>query len=70
MDGIWQNGRFVLQSTLEDKINQLENDCKVMVLRLYGESDDTFSPECYEVMKRWRPKCLNIIHNNSLHGTR
>jgi hypothetical protein len=30
-------------------------DCMVMALRLLGESDRTFSPECAEVMARWGP---------------
>ena len=35
-----------------DSINE---DAMTTALRLYEEDDDTFSPETYEVMKRWRP---------------
>ena len=28
-------------------------DALVMALRLFGEDDSTFGPECHEVMKKW-----------------
>ena len=55
--------------TIESKIIKLTlNDCKIMALRLMGESDDTFSPECYEVMARWRPVCEALLREEVLHG--
>lgn len=35
---------------------ELEQDILVLMLRLYGESVDTFSPETLEVFNRWKPK--------------
>lgn len=40
---------------MRQRISELESDVLVLVGRLYGESDNTFAPETYEVMKRWRP---------------
>ena len=40
---------------------QLRKDALIMALRLYGEDPDTFSPECYEVMKRWDAKIKETI---------
>ena len=42
-------------ATAIERVAELEKDCLTLAMRLYGESDDTFSPETYEVMKRWRP---------------
>ena len=39
----------------DDYIKQLEADILTLVGRLYGEDDNSFAPETYEVMKRWRP---------------
>ena len=36
-------------------VKQLESDILTLVGRLYGEDDNSFAPETYEVMKRWRP---------------
>lgn len=41
---------------MAQKIEQLEHDAMVIALRLMGEDDATFSPECHEAMKRWREK--------------
>ena len=40
---------------------QMESDAITMALRLYGEDEATLSPECYEVMRRWRPKVEALI---------
>jgi len=37
---------------------QILKDAMIMALRLLGEDEDTFSPECREVMNRWRPVVL------------
>jgi hypothetical protein len=34
--------------------DKLISDAETMAMRLMGEDDSTFSPECAEVMKRWR----------------
>jgi hypothetical protein len=39
----------------------LYNDALTMALRLMGEDDATFSPECAEVMDRWRGECLKAL---------
>jgi len=41
--------------TKDKYIEQLEADILTLVGRLYGEDDNSFAPETYEVMKRWRP---------------
>lgn len=38
-----------------------ENDAMTMALRLLGEDDNTFAPETYEVMSRWRPKAMALV---------
>ena len=43
------------ESVIINEIIQLKKDAFAMALRLIGEDDETFSPECYEVMKRWEP---------------
>lgn len=39
----------------ERTVSNLYDDVMVMALRLYGEDESTLSPECYAVMKRWKP---------------
>ncbi|GEM_PF-7098681 len=46
------------ESVIINEIIQLKKDALVMALRLMGEDDETFSPECHEVMKRWEPIAL------------
>jgi len=46
------------ESVIINEIIQLKKDALVMALRLMGEDDETFSPECHEVMKRWKPIAL------------
>jgi len=42
-------------------IQLLYQDALTMALRLAGEDDDTFAPELYEVMKRWRPIAIDAL---------
>ena len=61
-------GRFIvpspapgcLCSVKEDYMDeeQIRKDAMIMALRLLGEDEGTFSPECREVMDRWRPVAL------------
>ena len=37
-------------------IENLEKDIIILALRLRGEDPDTFSPEVYDVMSRWKNK--------------
>ena len=53
-----QKGDIMPESVIINEIIQLKKDALVMALRLMGEKDETFSPECYEVMKRWEPIAL------------
>jgi len=46
------------ESVIINEIIQLKKDALVMALRLMGEDDETFSPECHEVMQRWKPIAL------------
>jgi len=58
-----------MKATLDDflvKVQQLRSDCITMALRLYGEDQNTFSPETATVMDRWRPICRSIF-GSSLH---
>lgn len=48
----------------EAQVAELQNDAMTMALRLLGESDDTFSPETFEVMSRWRPKAMALVKND------
>ncbi len=41
---------------------ELERDCMTMALRLYAEHADLFSPECHEVMSRWRPRVEALLN--------
>lgn len=45
---------------LEKKIWELEQDSITMALRLLGEHEDTFSPECWVVMQVWGPKAMML----------
>jgi len=40
---------------------QILKDAMIMALRLLGEDEDTFSPECREVMNRWRPVAMKYF---------
>ena len=46
-------------------IEGLKMDALTMALRLLGESEETFSPECREVMDRWRPIALRVLGDAS-----
>ncbi len=43
---------------------QLERDCLTMALRLAAEDVRTMSPECQEVMARWRSKCDALLEKS------
>ena len=40
---------------------KLKNDALIMSLRLLGEHPDTFSPDCQEVMARWRIELEKVL---------
>jgi hypothetical protein len=46
---------------LRTRINELEDDCMKMALRLLGEDFDTFAPETREVMERWGQKAYELL---------
>jgi hypothetical protein len=46
---------------METQQKNLYEDALTMALRLMGEDDATFSPECAEVMDRWRGECLKAL---------
>jgi hypothetical protein len=50
-----------VQKNAKDHIESIERDALVMALRLMGEKESTFSPECYEVMTRWRKIAMIIL---------
>lgn len=50
---------------LKEENEKLKGDAMTMALRLLGEDENTFSPECYEVMKRWKKTCLHYINMKS-----
>jgi len=49
----------------ENAVTHLEKDAMIMALRLFGENENTFSPECYEVMERWNQKIKDYIVEHS-----
>ena len=53
------------QILIDPGLRQLEYDARVMALRLMGANENTFSAECQEVMRRWKPKMLKIIEDNN-----
>jgi hypothetical protein len=50
------------------RIAALEQDAMTMTMRLMGEDEESFGPECYEVMKRWKPKALELLRDAALKG--
>lgn len=42
------------------EVNQLRHDAVTMSLRLLGEDQETFAPECAEVMARWKVELEKI----------
>lgn len=52
----------------EKEVAELRSDAMTMALRLHGESDETFAPETYEVMKRWRPKVEAVLAGSASNG--
>lgn len=57
----------ILEQNSELKLENenLKGDALTMALRLLGEDENTFGPECYEVMKRWKKICLHYINMKS-----
>lgn len=49
---------------LQSHIRDLKSDALTMACRLYGEDVDTFSPETYEVMKRWKKTVDEALKEN------
>lgn len=47
---------------MQCRINDLEDDCMTMALRLLGEDFDTFAPETREVMERWGRKAYEELN--------
>ena len=43
-------------------VESIKKDALVMALRLLGEDENTFSPECQEVMSRWRLIAIRVLH--------
>ncbi|SRR6266566_1126575 len=52
-------------SWLTDRIEELESDAMRMALRLLGEDENSMSPECRLVMRKWRPKCELLLSTNA-----
>ena len=48
---------------MEDRITELENDIMVLVLRLMGEDESTFTPETQKVMLKWKDRALAELDN-------
>lgn len=63
-------------ATIEDavrlaKINaELAADATKMALRLIGEPDETFSPDVWDVMRRWRPACEAMLNGDYIDVAR
>ena len=45
---------------------RLREDALIMALRLLGEDENSFGPECREVMSRWRPKAEKLLAEDEL----
>ena len=43
-----------MSETENKSYHKLLADAEIMALRLLGEDENTFSPECFEVMTRWK----------------
>ncbi len=53
------------QLVLARQCKALHADATVMAMRLMGESDDSFSPETRDVMKRWRPIVMTELQKSA-----
>jgi len=51
----------VLELRKSPEKSQLYKDALTMAMRLMGEEEDSMSPECREVMTRWRPECVKAL---------
>lgn len=47
---------------------QIKKDAIIMALRLLGEDENKMSPECREVMKRWRPIVMEAFELGDIDG--
>lgn len=56
-----QQGIEIGRKECAAKIAELESDRMTLVLRLYGESEDTFAPETREVMRRCKPLATALL---------
>ena len=45
----------------DEYVEGIKKDALTMALRLLGEDEDTFSPECLEVMERWGPIAMRVV---------
>jgi hypothetical protein len=50
---------FIVEKDKE--IERTKSDCMTLTLRLYGEPLESMSPECIEVMGRWKPLAAKLI---------
>lgn len=48
-------GLIARMRAAEKELSAAQSDRLTLAMRLYGESDDSFAPETFEVMKRMRP---------------
>jgi hypothetical protein len=53
--------KSALEEKYQKRLKEVEADALTMALRLMGEDEATFSPECAEVMERWRKECFKAI---------
>jgi len=49
-------------SKYDKYVEELQQDALTMALRLLGEDANSFSPECREVMDRWRPIAERVLN--------
>ena len=46
---------------MKTKIEKMEKDILILVLRLMAEPIDSFAPETAEVMERWMDKAREVL---------
>jgi hypothetical protein len=63
-----RNSYKINASVYTERAEQAEQDAMTMTMRLMGEDEESFGPECYEVMKRWKPKALELLRDAALKG--
>jgi hypothetical protein len=52
--------------TLTERL--IYNDALTMAFRLIGEDEATMSPECREVVARWRGECFRVLEKEAKGG--